>query len=86
MEMTKEEIQKAVDLMKPIYDIEKPIQELMGGHYSLCSYAYKMTKELAKHKRAFEIIKKHKMIYDLTDFELSQEEHELMEELMKNER
>jgi hypothetical protein len=56
-EMTKEEITKAVELMKPIYDIEKPIQELMGGHYSLCGYAYNISMELTKYKRAFEILK-----------------------------
>ena len=37
-----------------------------------------------KYKSAFEIIKKYKMIYDLTDYETSQEEYELLEELMKN--
>ena len=99
-EMTKEEITKAVELMKPIYDIEKPIQELMSGHYSLCGYAYNVSMELTKYKRAFEILK------DLFGIEksecenrdttywacagdsaniLTKEEYELLEELMKGE-
>lgn len=82
--MTKEEIQKAVEVFKPNYDIEKSIQELMNGHYLLCGYAYNVSKELIKYKNAFEIIKKYKMIYDLTDFEISDEEYELLEELLKS--
>lgn len=56
-EMTKEEISKAVEVFKPNYDIEKPIQELMNGHYLLCGYAYNVSKELMKYKMAFEILK-----------------------------
>lgn len=84
-EMTKEEIQQAVEVFKPNFDIEKPIQELMNGHYLLCGYAYNVSRELMKYKRAFEIIKKYKMIYDLTNFEMSDEEYELLKELMKSE-
>ena len=97
-EMTKEEISKAVELMKPIYDIETPIKELMCGHYSLCSYAYNISIELIKYKRAFEILKKADMFIleesfglykaiagDKTEY-LEKEEYELLEELMKDER
>lgn len=92
-EMTKEEITKAVELMKPIYDIEKPMQELMCGHYSLCSYAYNVSMELTKYKRAFEILKdliifdkKNQAVANGTSIiDLNKEEAELLEELMTNE-
>ena len=71
-EMTKEEISKAVELMKPIYDIETPIKELMSGHYSLCSYAYNISIELIKYKRAFEILKDYSIIPPLEDFRYSE--------------
>lgn len=59
-EMTKEEIQQAVEVFKPNFDIEKPIQELMNGHYLLCGYAYNVSRELMKYKRAFEILNRDK--------------------------
>ena len=94
-EMTKEEIQQAVEVFKPNFDIEKPIQELMNGHYLLCGYAYNVSRELMKYKRAFDILKeKFEPVFYEKDLYLnmqyggrylSQEEYELLEELMNNE-
>lgn len=94
-EMTKEEIQQAVEVFKPNFDIEKPIQELMNGHYLLCGYAYNVSRELMKYKRAFEILKDNLQFENLGEMQsgivfrgyfedcFNEEEYELLEELMK---